>query len=111
MGIVENGLVGNLRSVQAMFMGNFDADIDPTRAVQDLYRVNSRDFGETFYGLHMLLDGNKFVGFDRSRGDQGLAFHTSDRREANLHIASAALGLTIDQLKEIARQNAARKAA
>jgi hypothetical protein len=111
MGVVENGMVGKLRSVQAMFMGNFDADIDPTRPMQDLYRVKGRDFGETFYGLHMLLDGNKFVGFDNSKGDQGLAFHTSDIREANLHIASAALGLSIEQLKEIARQNAARKAA
>lgn len=111
LGIVENEPVGKLRSVQAMFMGNFDAEIDPTRPVQDLYRVNSRDFGLTFYSLHMLLDGNKFAGFDHSRGDQGLAFHTSDIRQANLHIASAALGLSIEQLKEIARQNAARKAA
>jgi hypothetical protein len=105
MGVVENGMVGNLRSVQAMFMGNFDAEIDPTRPVQDLYRVNSRDFGETFYGLHMLMDGTKFVGFDHSKGDQGLAFHTSDIREANMHIASAALGMTFEQLKEAARKN------
>jgi hypothetical protein len=98
-------------------MGNFDADIDPTRPIQDLYRPTSREFAETFYGLHMLMDGKRFVGFDHTKGDQGLAFHTSDIREANLHIASAALGMTFDQLKEaarkneIARQNAARKAA
>lgn len=114
MGVVENGMIGRMKSVQAIFMGNFDADIDPTRPVQDLYRVKNRDFGETFYGLHMLLDTqnqNKFVGFDHSRGDQGLAFHTSNIREANMHIASAALGLSFEQLMEIARQNAARKAA
>lgn len=111
LGVVENGMVGNLRSVEAVFMGNFEAEIDPTRPVQDLYRISSRDFSETFYGLHMLLDGNKFVGFDHSKGDQGLAFHTSDIRVANMHIASAALGLTFEQLKEIAARNAAAKKA
>jgi hypothetical protein len=106
LGIVKNGMVDGLHSLQVMFMGNFDAEIDPSRPKEDVYRIKSRDFAEdTFYGLHMLHNGQGFVGFDHSKGDNGLAFHTSDIREANLHIASAALGMTFDQLKEAARKN------
>ena len=105
VGEAKDGLV----SVQQFFIGNFDAEIN-TSGKGSPYQLRSRDFHQTFYGIHMLLDrlGN-FKGFDTSKGEDGVAFHTEDVREAHFAIASAALGLSVEKLKEITARNAAAK--
>ncbi|MES5100599.1 hypothetical protein ABUK73_20415 [Agrobacterium sp. BA1120] len=95
-----------ISSVQQFFIGNFNAEIN-TSGKGDIYQIKSKDFSQVFFGLHMLIDDNKrFLGFDLSKGDDGICFHTDNAKEAYYGIASAALGLTIPQLEEIARRNA-----
>lgn len=101
---------GEFTSVQQFFIGNFDAEIN-TSGKGDVYQLKSKEFGQTFFGMHMLIDSNKrFRGFDHSKGTDGIAFHTSNVREAYYGIASGALGMTIAQLEELARRNAQRAA-
>ncbi len=100
-----------LNQVQQFFIGNFDAEIN-TSGKGGVYQIRNKDFSQVFYSLHMLIDDNKaFRGFDRSLGSDGVAFQTGDMREAHYGIASAALGMTVEQLMEIARRNAAQRKA
>jgi hypothetical protein len=97
--------------VQQFFIGNFDAEIN-TSGKGGVYQIKNKDFSQVFYSLHMLIDDNKtFRGFDRSMGSDGVAFQTGDMRVAHYGIASAALGMTVEQLMEIARRNAAQRQA
>lgn len=107
IGQILGNVQGNTRSVQQFFIGNFDADID-TSGKGSVYKLKSKDFSQTFFSLHMLLDAEgRFKGFDQSKGDDGLAFHTSDMREAHFAIASAAMGIPIEQLKLMMQKRAA----
>lgn len=100
-----------LNQVQQFFIGNFDAEINTTGR-GSIYQVKNKDFSQVFYSLHMLIDDRKaFRGFDLSKGSDGVAFQTNDMREAHYGIASAAMGMTVEQLKEIARRNAAQRQA
>jgi hypothetical protein len=100
-----------LNQVQQFFIGNFDAEIN-TSGKGGIYQIKNKDFSQVFYSLHMLIDDNKaFRGFDRSMGTDGIAFQTGDMRVAHYGIASAALGMTVEQLMEIARRNAAQRQA
>jgi hypothetical protein len=111
IGEVWGERVNGMTSVQQFFIGNFDAEIN-TSGKGDIYQIKSRDFSQVFFSMHMLIDDEKrFRGFDRSKGADGVAFQTSNAREAHYGIASAAMGMTIEQLQEIARRNAQRQAA
>jgi len=110
IGEVRGERKDSLTSVQQFFIGNFDAEIN-TSGKGDIYQIKSKDFSQVFFGMHMLIDDNKrFRGFDLSKGDDGIAFQTANTRDAYYGIASAALGMTIAQLEEVARRNAQRAA-
>ncbi|CAN7628934.1 hypothetical protein [Rhizobium sp. LjRoot258] len=91
-----------------MFIANFDGDLD-TADGANFYKPASRDFGQMFYGVHILVDrfGNP-LGFDRGRGENGVAFKTKDVTKALYSIASASTGLSIEALQKRA---AAKKTA
>jgi hypothetical protein len=109
IGEVRGGKKDGLHQVQQFFIGNFDAEIN-TSGKGGVYQIKSKDFSQVFYSLHMLIDDNNaFRGFDRSMGADGIAFQTDDMREAHFNIASAALGVPVEKLKEIARQQAAAR--
>jgi hypothetical protein len=111
LGEVWGGRKDGLNQVQQFFIGNFDAEIN-TSGRGGVYQIKNKDFSQVFYSLHMLIDDNKaFRGFDRSMGSDGIAFQTGDMREAHYGIASAALGMTMDQLRELARRTAAQRQA
>ncbi|NTF16981.1 hypothetical protein G6L37_00880 [Agrobacterium rubi] len=110
IGEVWGERTNGMTSVQQFFIGNFNAEIN-TSGKGEIYQIKSKEFSQVFFGLHMLIDDNKrFRGFDLSKGDDGLSFQTANAREAYYGIASAALGMTIPQLEEIARRNAQRAA-
>ncbi|WP_160009922.1 DUF6656 family protein [Rhizobium sp. 18055] len=96
-------------AVTQMFIANFDGDFDTSEGA-NFYKPVSRDFGQMFYGVHILVDrlGNP-LGFDRERGENGIAFKTKDVTKALYSIASASTGLSIEAL--VARATAARKTA
>jgi len=95
-------------AVTQMFIANFDGDLD-TADGANFYKPASRDFGQMFYGVHILVDrfGNP-LGFDRDRGENGIAFKTKDVTKALYSIASASTGLSIEALQKRA---AAKKTA
>ncbi|MBB4230736.1 DUF6656 family protein [Rhizobium mongolense] len=96
-------------AVTQMFIANFDGDLDTSEGA-NFYKPVNRDFGQMFYGVHIIVDrfGNP-LGFDRDRGDNGIAFKTKDVTKALYSIASASTGLSIEAL--LARAAGARKAA
>lgn len=111
IGEVRGERINGLTRVQQFFLGNFDAEIN-TSGQGSLYQVKNRDFNQVFYGLHMLIgDDNKFKGFDRSMGSDGIAFQTGNMNEAFYAIASAAMGKSIQELREMAARAAAMKRA
>jgi hypothetical protein len=112
LGEVKGERVNGMTRVQQFFLGNFDAEIN-TSGKGDLYQLGkNKDFSQVFYGLHMLIgDDNKFKGFDLSMGSDGIAFQTGNMNEALYAIASAATGMTVEQLREVARRAAAMKKA
>jgi hypothetical protein len=86
-----------------IFTSNFVADID-TSGKGDLFNLHDKGPGNSakmFYGMHVVVDrqGNP-LGFDRSRGKNGVSFQTTKRAEAAVQIESAATGLNIDMLRE-----------
>ncbi|KQV70156.1 DUF6656 family protein [Rhizobium sp. Root1220] len=96
-------------AVTQMFIANFDGDLDTSDGA-GFYKPISRDFGQMFYGVHIIVDrfGNP-LGFDRGRGENGIAFKTRDVTKALYSIASASTGLSIEAL--VGRAATARKAA
>lgn len=91
-----------------IFIANFDGDLDVSQP-GNIYRPKSRGFDQMFFGLHLIVDrsGNP-LGFNRARGDNGIAFKTKDLTTALYNIASESTGLSIEALQERAAA-AARK--
>ncbi len=92
---------------QQMFMANFIADID-TSGKGDLFNLQSKDIGngpKMFYSLNLVLDpSGKPIGFDRGKGKGGVSFQTLNKADAAWHIAAAATGMTVEELKERQRK-------
>jgi hypothetical protein len=86
-------------AVTQMFIANFEGDLDTSEGA-NFYRPANRDFGQMFYGVHILVDrfGNP-LGFNRERGENGIAFKTKDVTKALYSIASASTGLSIEALQ------------
>jgi hypothetical protein len=89
--------------INQIFSSNFVADID-TSGKGDLYNLRSKEPGNAakmFYGMHVVVDrlGNP-LGFERSRGKNGVSFQTTSRAEAAVQIESAATGQNVDMLRE-----------
>ncbi|HEY0123508.1 MAG TPA: DUF6656 family protein [Rhizobium sp.] len=96
-------------AVTQIFIANFDGDLDTASRGANVYKPHSRDFDQMFFGLHLIVDrdGNP-LGFNRKRGENGIAFKTKDITTALYNIASASTGPSIETLQ--ARAAAAQKA-
>lgn len=84
--------------ITQIFIANFDGELN-TAADAKFCKPVSRKFDQMFFGVHIIVDrlGNP-VGFNRSRGQDGLAFKTKDIGTALYQIASASTGLPIEDL-------------
>ena len=85
-------------AVTQVFIANFEGEID-TAATSRMFQPRTPDFAQMFFGLHLFLDrqGN-FLGIDRNRGVDGVAFKTKNISSALCSIASASTGLSIEDL-------------
>jgi hypothetical protein len=94
--------------VTQIFIANFEGSLD-TADGANFCTPSSREFGQMFYGVHLIVDrfGNP-LGFNRSRGNNGIAFQTKDISSALYSIASASTGLSMEELQ--ARAAPARRA-
>lgn len=95
-------------SVTQIFIANFDGELNTSEGAA-FYKPASRDFDQMFFGVHMLVDrfGNA-LGFDRKRGEDGIAFKTKDIAKALYSIASLSTGLSIEALQARASAAAAK---
>lgn len=95
--------------VTQIFIANFDGNLDTTEGA-NFYNPSSREFDQMFYGVHIIVDrfGNP-LGFNRDRGNNGIAFKTKDITKALYSIASASTGLSMEALQT--RAMAAKKTA
>lgn len=85
-------------AVTQIFIANFEGAIDTTENSK-MFHPATPEFKQMFFGLHLLLDrqGN-YLGIDRKRGAQGVAFKTKNVSSALYSIASASTGLSIEEL-------------
>ncbi|MFA1672951.1 DUF6656 family protein [Rhizobium mongolense] len=86
--------------VTQIFIANFDGNLDTTEGA-NFYNPSSREFDQMFYGVHIIVDrfGNT-LGFNRNRGNNGIAFKTKDITKALYSIASVSTGLSVEALQE-----------
>jgi len=92
-------------SVLQFYIANFEANLD-TSGTSEFYQLKSKDFGQMYFGVNVLVDRNgNALGFDRTRGDNAVAFKTSDLSAALYAIASASTGLTIEDLQAMAARH------
>ena len=94
--------------VTQIFIANFDGNLDTSEGA-NFYDPSSREFDQMFYGVHIIVDrfGNP-LGFNRDRGNNGIAFKTKDITKALYSIASASTGLSVEALQE--RASSTKKA-
>lgn len=93
---------GDKALVHQMFTANFLADIN-TSGKGDLFNLHNKNIGNTpkmFFGMNVIIDRNGPIGFDLSRGKNGITFQTENQTEAAWEIAAAATGQTVEQLRE-----------
>ncbi len=107
-GEVLTDRVGDNFHITQIFITNFDGNVE-TSDSGSLCTPISNKFDQMQFGVHVIVDrlGNR-IGFDRNRGQDGLAFKTKNIGQALYHIASESTGLSIEALQ--ARAAAARKA-
>lgn len=85
-------------AVTQVFIANFEGEID-TAATGRMFQPRTPDFAQMFFGLHLFLDRQgAFLGIDRNRGVDGVAFKTRNISSALCSIASASTGLSIEDL-------------
>lgn len=88
--------------VNQIYMANFEADLD-TSGQGDLFHGITREVcnkPRMYYGLNVVVDRvGQALGFDRTAGNDGIAFQTNDKAEAVWQIAAASTHQTVEQLR------------
>jgi hypothetical protein len=107
-GEVLSERVGDNFHITQIFITNFDGNVG-TDDNASLCVPISNKFDQMLFGVHVIVDrlGNR-IGFDRSRGNDGLAFKTKNIGQALYHIASESTGLSLEDL-QVRAAAAARK--
>ena len=94
--------------ITQIFITNFDGEVETSGKANFCTPINNK-FDQMRFGVHVIVDrlGNR-IGFDRERGEDGLAFKTKNIGQALFHIASESTGLSLEVLQM--RAAAAKKA-
>lgn len=94
--------------ITQIFITNFDGEVETSDNANFCTPVNNK-FDQMLFGVHVIVDrlGNR-IGFDRERGEDGLAFKTKNIGQALFHIASESTGIPLEVLQT--RAAAAKKA-